>query len=84
MSTTARVLTGLAAGIVIGILLAWTDPVLAGTVAGIVEPFGKLWINALQMTVVPLVLSLVIIGVNQATDVAQSGRVARLSIILFG
>ena len=83
MSTTARVLTGLVAGIVIGILLAWTDPALAHTVAGIVEPFGKLWINALQMTVVPLVLSLVIIGVNQATDVAQSGRVARRAIILF-
>jgi proton glutamate symport protein len=83
MSTTARVLTGLVAGIVIGILLAWTDPVLASTVAGIVEPFGKLWINALQMTVVPLVLSLVIVGVNQASDVAHSGRVARRAIVIF-
>jgi proton glutamate symport protein len=83
MSTTARVLTGLAAGIVIGILLAWTDTALANQVAGIVEPFGKLWINALQMTVVPLVLSLVIVGVNQATDVAQSGRVARRAIVIF-
>lgn len=83
MSTTARVLTGLAAGIIIGILLAWTDPVLASTVAGIVEPFGKLWINALQMTVVPLVLSLVIVGVNQASDVAHSGRVARRAIVIF-
>ncbi len=83
MSTTARVLTGLVAGIVIGILLAWTDPALANSVAGIVEPFGKLWINALQMTVVPLVLSLVIVGVNQASDVAQSGRVARRAIIIF-
>lgn len=83
MSTTARVLTGLAAGIVIGILLAWTDTTLASQVAGIVEPFGKLWINALQMTVVPLVLSLVIVGVNQASDVAHSGRVARRAIIIF-
>ncbi len=83
MSTTARVLTGLAAGIVIGILLAWTDTTLASQVAGIVEPFGKLWINALQMTVVPLVLSLVIVGVNQASDVAHSGRVARRAIVIF-
>lgn len=83
MSTTARVLTGLVAGIVIGILLAWTDPALAASVANIVEPFGKLWINALQMTVVPLVLSLVIVGVNQASDVAHSGRVARRAIIIF-
>ena len=83
MSATARVLTGLVAGIVIGMLLAWTDPALAATVAGIVEPFGKLWINALQMTVVPLVLSLVIVGVNHASDAAHSGRVARRAIIIF-
>ena len=53
MSATARVLTGLVAGIVIGILLAWLDQPLALQVASIVEPFGKLWLNALQMTVVP-------------------------------
>lgn len=83
MSATARVLIGLAAGIVIGILLAWTDATLASRVAGVVEPFGKLWINALQMTVVPLVLALVVVGVNQASDVAHSGRVARRAIIIF-
>ena len=83
MSQTARVLTGLVAGIVLGIVLAWTDPALAGNVAGIVEPFGKLWLNALQMTVVPLVLALVIVGVNQASDAAHSGRVARRAIVTF-
>ena len=83
MSQTARVLTGLVAGIVLGIVLAWTDPALAGNVAGIVEPFGKLWLNALQMTVVPLVLALVIVGVNQASDAAHSGRVARRAIGAF-
>ena len=83
MSQTVRVLTGLVAGIVVGIVLAWTDPALAGDVAGIVEPFGKLWLNALQMTVVPLVLALVIVGVNQASDAAHSGRVARRAIVTF-
>ncbi len=83
MSQTARVLTGLVAGIVFGILLAWMDSGLAHRVANIVEPFGKLWLNALQMTVVPLVLALVIVGINQASDAAQSGRVARRAIITF-
>ena len=83
MSQTTRVLTGLVAGIVIGILLAWGDASLAHTVAGIVEPFGKLWLNALQMTVVPLVFSLVVVGINQAADAAQSGRVARRALISF-
>ncbi|MBP3985280.1 dicarboxylate/amino acid:cation symporter [Pseudoxanthomonas helianthi] len=83
MSQTARVLTGLIAGIVLGILLAWMDPALARQVADIVEPFGKLWLNALQMTVVPLVLALVIVGINQTSDAAHSGRVARRAIVTF-
>ena len=83
MGTTARVMTGLVAGIVIGILLAWSDPALASGIAGIVEPFGKLWLNALQMTVVPLVFALVVVGINQASDAAHSGRVARQAIVSF-
>ena len=83
MGTTARVMTGLVAGIVIGILLAWSDPALASRIAGIVEPFGKLWLNALQMTVVPFVFSLVVVGINQASDAAHSGRVARQAIVSF-
>ena len=83
MGTTARVMTGLVAGIVIGILLAWSDPALASRIAGIVEPFGKLWLNALQMTVVPLVFALVVVGINQASDAAHSGRVARQAIVSF-
>ena len=83
MGTTARVMTGLLAGIVIGILLAWSDPALASRIAGIVEPFGKLWLNALQMTVVPLVFALVVVGINQASDAAHSGRVAKQAIATF-
>ncbi len=83
MSQTARVMSGLVAGVLIGVLLAWWDPIVANGVADIVQPFGKLWINALQMTVVPLVLALVIVGVNAASDAAQSGRVARRAMIVF-
>ncbi|MFC7301715.1 dicarboxylate/amino acid:cation symporter [Cognatiluteimonas weifangensis] len=83
MSATARILTGLAAGAVIGLLLAWLDPALGVRAADLVQPFGKLWLNALQMTVVPLVLALVIVGVNTASDAASSGRVARRAILVF-
>ena len=83
MSQTARVLAGLVAGILIGILLAWQAPDLGLRTAAIVEPFGKLWLNALQMTVVPLVFALVVVGINQASDAAHSGRVARQAITSF-
>ena len=83
MSPTARVLTGLAAGAAIGLLLAGWHPVLAVQTANLVQPIGKLWLNALQMTVVPLVLSLVVVGVNTASDAAASGRIARRAIVVF-
>lgn len=83
MKPTTRVMLGLALGAVIGLTLAWSDTALAAQVAAFVQPIGKLWLNALQMTVVPLVLALVIIGVTTASDTASSGRTARRALLVF-
>jgi Na+/H+-dicarboxylate symporter len=83
MSATSRVLTGLALGAIGGIALAAWAPDMAVHVADAVQPVGKLWLSALQMTVVPLVLALVVVGVNTATDAAASGRIARRAIVVF-
>ncbi|MBT2143608.1 MULTISPECIES: dicarboxylate/amino acid:cation symporter [unclassified Rhodanobacter] len=83
MSATTRVLVGLAAGALIGLLLAGWNETVALQVANVAQPVGKLWLNALQMTVVPLVLALVVVGVNTATDAAASGRIARRAIVVF-
>ncbi|KAF1707782.1 dicarboxylate/amino acid:cation symporter [Pseudoxanthomonas sacheonensis] len=83
MKPTTRVMLGLALGAIIGLTLAWSDTVLATKVAALVQPIGKLWLNALQMTVVPLVLALVIIGVTTASDTASSGRTARRALLVF-
>ena len=80
---TSRILTGLFLGAVIGLLLAWLDPQLADRAAAAAQPIGRLWLNALQMTVVPLVLALVILGVSAANDAAASGRTARRAIVVF-
>ncbi len=83
LSAPARVLIALAAGAVLGLLLALWDPALAVRLADIVQPIGRLWLNALQMTVVPLVAALVVVGVNSASDAAASGRTARRAIAVF-
>ena len=70
MGPTNRILLALAGGALLGLLLAWFDPALAERVADAVQPIGRLWLNALQMTVVPLVLALVVVGVNTASDAA--------------
>ena len=82
-SATTRVLLALVAAAVIGLLLAWISPDAGATVAGIAQPIGKLWLNALQMTVVPLVGTLVVLGVSTARDAAASGRIARRAIVIF-
>ena len=83
MKPTTRVLLALALGAGIGLLLAWSDPAVAARVASWVQPVGKLWLSALQMTVVPLVVALVIIGVTTASDTASSGRTARRALLVF-
>ncbi|CAN5603876.1 dicarboxylate/amino acid:cation symporter [soil metagenome] len=83
MSMTTRILLALAVGAVIGLLLAFWDPAAAARVADLVQPIGRLWLNALQMTVVPLVAALVVVGVNAASDAASSGRTARQAMTVF-
>ncbi len=83
MSSTARILAGLIAGAATGLLLAWYDPALGARAADIAQPVGRLWLNALQMTVVPLVLALVIVGIGAASDAAASGRTARRALAVF-
>jgi Na+/H+-dicarboxylate symporter len=83
MNATSRVLLGLALGAASGLLLAAYDPVTAAQAAHVVHPIGMLWLNGLQMTFVPLVLALIVIGVNTASDAAASGRVARRAIVVF-
>lgn len=83
MSATTRVLIGLGSGAALGIALAMWNPALGATLANLVQPIGRLWLNALQMTVVPLVAALVVLGVASARDAAASGRTARRAIVMF-
>lgn len=84
LSAPVKVLLGLIFGAVVGLSLSSWDQAFALQVAQWAKPVGRLWLNALQMTVVPLVTALVIMGVNNASNAASSGRAARNAIIVFG
>jgi len=79
----AWVLIALVLGAGAGLWMAQADAHLALYVAGMFDPIGRLWLNALQMTVVPLVTALVIVGINTASSAAASGRMARQAIVVF-
>lgn len=73
MSLTARILFALAAGLTAGVFISWNQNALL--VAGVawVEPIGALWVNAIRMTVIPLVVSLLVTGVASTTVGARIG-----------
>ena len=82
-SLSVRVLIALALGLGGGAALAaLDDPGLAEAVQP-VEAVGGLWLNALRMTVVPLVVSLLVTGIASVTDAASTGRLATRAIGLF-
>ncbi|MFN3537701.1 MAG: dicarboxylate/amino acid:cation symporter [Brevundimonas sp.] len=83
-SLSARVLIALLIGLGIGATIQGSDIVISpGVVAGI-EAVGGLWLNTLQMTVIPLVFSLVVVGIAAASDAAATGRLAARAVALFG
>ncbi len=65
MSLTTRVLLGLVAGLALGIALASVLPTEWQVIASWIEPIGTLWTRALQMVVLPLVITLLFTGVSQ-------------------
>jgi hypothetical protein len=48
-----------------------------------VEALGGLWLNALRMTVVPLVFSLLVVVIASVADAAATGKLAIRAILLF-
>lgn len=64
MSLTTRVLLGLLAGLAFGIALAAWLPPSWQSVAAWIEPVGTIWTRALQLTVIPLVVTLLFTGVS--------------------
>lgn len=67
----------------LGIAVAEISPHFSELSLPIVEPFGLLWLNALKMTIVPLVVALLITGITAAADAARAGRLAAICLGLF-
>lgn len=82
MSLTVRVLLGLVGGLLAGIAVAASGVPALATIAFWIEPLGRIWVNAIRMTVIPLVGSLLVVGVV-GTDVRAVGRIGGRAIGLF-
>ena len=67
MSLTARVLAALVSGLAVGVAIAWSKSPALLSVASAVEPIGALWVNAIRMTVLPLVVPLLFTGIASSS-----------------
>lgn len=83
MKESTRVLVALGAAIAGGIAIAASASETLLRAADVLAPIGTLWVNAIRMTVIPLVASLLITGVASATDVKSIGRLGGRTLVVF-
>ncbi len=87
MSLTARVLLGLILGLALGVALSAVEATWASSLVGWIEPIGGLWVNAIRMTVIPLLVSLLLSGITSSgtrTVATTGGRALAWFIGLAG
>ncbi len=76
-------LVALVAGLLLGVLAAqsgggWRDPLIQAA-----SLIGGLWLDALRMTVVPLIVALLITGIVGGADAARAGGLAARAVVWF-
>ena len=70
-----RILLSLVVGLACGAALSGRAPATLDLLEAVAAPIGQLWLDALTMTVVPLVFGLLVTGVGSATSSAAAGGV---------
>jgi len=83
VSLSTRVLLALIAGIGIGLVLSAADPAITRVVISAVEPVGALFVNAIRMTVIPLVVSSLIVGIATSDSGAAVARIGGRGFAVF-
>ncbi len=83
MSLTTRMLLALVAGLGTGILATAFKDAGGGVVILVADPVGSLWVNALRMTLIPLVVSLLISVIASLPDARSTGRLGGRAMVIF-
>lgn len=74
---------GLLAGLLLGLLAALTGSRALMAVAEGVEPVGTAFVNVLKMVVIPLVTSVIFVGVATLGDLRRLGRMGGVTLAFF-
>ncbi len=83
MSPTGKALAGLTAGLVAGSAISIAADPRWLPVTHLSEAVGTLWVNAILMTVIPLIVSSLVVGVASTANPRIIGRVGGRSVVVF-
>jgi len=72
MNLSFRILTGLLLGSIAGLMISRSNAALFVNLPGLLAPLGSLWVNAIRMTIMPLLMALVVVAI---AGQGRSGRV---------
>lgn len=78
-----QIVIALFLGILVGAFLHNTPELRGDIVANFLQPLGKIFINLIKMIVVPLVLSMLILGIANAGDSKSVGKLGFKTIVYF-
>jgi proton glutamate symport protein len=81
VSQPVRILIALALGLAAGMIVARAAPQLVDPTAAFADPIGGLWLDALRMTIVPLIVSLLITGIAASAEAARASRLTARAVI---
>lgn len=76
-------LGALVLGLLAGAALASANPAWLERPVRILEPIGTLWVNAVRMTIVPLVFSLLLVAVASSDTLRSMGRLGGSALLFF-
>ena len=77
------ILSALVVGMLLGIAVEMVSPATGTATLPFIEPIGLLWLNALKMTIVPLIVALLITGITATADAARAGKLAGRAVAIF-
>ena len=87
MADTRRItwfaLGALVAGLLGGAALAQMKMPGLERILDVLEPIGTIWVNAVRMTIVPLVVSMIIVAVASSDSLRSMGRLGGLALLFF-
>jgi proton glutamate symport protein len=74
-------LLALLAGLTLGALVGAADSGARANALAVAGFVGALWLNALKMTVIPLVVALLVVGIAKGREAASGGIIAGRSVL---